>query len=117
MWPVERWINSGDCKRASPMSIDKRLRKNWPVAAVVLPFALAGCPGSLADPEEFQSQINGEGGGGSGSSSGSSSMPDCVSIAVATFPSSCGIGGAVCHGSPVGDSGPQEGLDLQSANV
>ncbi|MGA7123688.1 MAG: hypothetical protein WBY94_26525, partial [Polyangiaceae bacterium] len=93
----------------------------WTIA-LLLPMSLAACPGSLADPGEFET-ANGSGssgangGTGSGGAAGSSGSSSGSSGAAANcdaptlLATTCGFAG--CHGG--GGSG-QAGLDLSAGS-
>jgi hypothetical protein len=66
-------------------------------------LALAGCPGSLDNPELFRDGGVGAGGGGNAG--------PCGDVPTAIFAPKCG--GTGCHGGV----GPQQGLDLEAPGV
>jgi hypothetical protein len=92
----------------------------WTIA-LLLPMSLAACPGSLADPGEFET-ANGSGssgaagGTGSGGAAGSSGSSSGSSGAAANcdvptlLTSTCAV--VPCHAG----AAPQAGLDLSAAN-
>jgi hypothetical protein len=75
------------------MFVAPRLPARWPVLILAVSTLLAGCPGSLEDPELFL---------------GDAGCPDIPSTLLVP---TCGITG--CHGA----KSPQAGLDLASPGV